>query len=283
MAILVHSNTAKTKLVCGHGAVGRTCVVPAGATFSIDIKTDRAPPQGFQGYQIVLQYRNLTFVNQAGLAENRWPACPNVGFEQSTLPTASAPGRYTLGCKAGPPPRTYKGVLANVHFSCGQGSGGQIDIIGGGGAQVSFYDRPSINGNRIFLPPVNKGGKNVGDAVRVQCGTVLLGQPAGAAIDSDGDGCTDKQEGSPRPEFGGMRDAFNAWDFFDPTLDQRHRADDVLAVAQRAGLSEGAAGYSVHLDRSAAVPDFWNAGAPDGAIGAEDAAAVARLYRQDCA
>jgi hypothetical protein len=198
MAILVHSNTAKTKLVCGHGTPNRICNVPAGATFSIDIKTDRGPPQGFQGYQIVLQYKGVNFVNQAGLGENRWPRCPNFGSEQNVNPTASAPGRYTLVCKGTPPPTTYKGVLANVHFTCKPG-GGQIILVGDGGARVSFYDKPSIFGNRIFLPSVSVppvwGGASVkaGDAVRIQCGANGQGGGAGeevrdVCVDPTGDG-----------------------------------------------------------------------------------------------
>jgi hypothetical protein len=212
MAILVHSNLQKTKLVCGHGTPNRTCVVPLGSTFSIDIKTDRAPPQGFQGYQIVLQYRGLGFVNQDGLAENRWPRCPNVGSEQNINPTTSAPGRYTLVCKGGAPPTTYKGVLANVHFSCGKSSAGQIILVGGGGAFVSFYDKPSIYGNRIFLPPVPVapmgGGPNVnaGDAVTIQCG-------------------------------GQLRTAGEQAPLCDPTGDGVYRVDDIIAASRFADTS----------------------------------------------
>lgn len=201
MSLLVYSDFGKTQLVCPKGALSRVCTVPAGASFSVDVKTGPAPASGFQGYQIVLQYRGLSFVDQVGLGENRWPPCRNTGFDQNTPPTLTQPGRYTLGCKGGPPPRTFKGVLANVHFGCGEGSGGQIDIIGGGGAFVSFYDRPSINGNRIFLFADPKNGKNVADAVTIRCGSLRVG-PAGERADA----C------------------------FDPTGDGLHRIDDVFAA-----------------------------------------------------
>jgi hypothetical protein len=233
MALLVHSNTAKTKLVCGHGTPNRICNVPAGVTFSIDIKTDRGPTQGFQGYQILLQYKGVNFVNQAGLGENRWPRCPNVGSEQNTLPTATQPGQYVLTCKGGPPPTTYKGVLANIHFSCKPG-GGQIILVGGGGAFVSFYDRPSISGNRIFLPPIPVppvwGGANVsaGDAVRIQCGTQ---GPGGGIASERADAC-------------------------DLTGDGLYRVDDILAAVRQKDEK------SINLARS-----FYYRGCPAGDSG----------------
>jgi hypothetical protein len=209
-----------------------------------------------------------------------------VGYEQKIAATSTQGARYVLGCKAGPPPRTYKGVLANIHFNCTGTGTQQIDIIGGGGAQVSFYDRPSIYGNRIFLfadpkTPVSGGPtKQVADAVRVQCGQVVRGQTAG---DSDGDGCTDKQESTSNPALGGGRDYTNPWDFFDPTADGRHRLDDVLAVLHHYGLSASSSDdYSTALDRTVLGPNPWNLGPPDGGIGIDDALIITSLYRQDC-
>jgi hypothetical protein len=178
-------------------------------------------------------------------------------------------------------------VLANIHFSCGESGGGQIDIIGGGGASVSFYDRPSIYGNRIFLiadskTPTGGGAKTqAADSVHIQCGNFRV-VTAGAASDADGDGCTDKQERSRQAQFGGQRNFLNPWDFFDPNFDKRHRIDDVLAVASRVGLEKGAAGYSVDYDRSFLGPNFWELGPPDGRIDAQDVREQMSLYHQDC-
>ena len=154
--------------------------MPNQVEFSVDVKTSNAPPSGFQGYQIVLQYSGmLSLQNQPGLGENRWAPCAGNGFESNTPPTTTQPGRYVIGCKAGPPPRTYKGVLANVHFICKAAGMSQVSIIGGGGADVSFYERPSIYGNRIFLPSdakdvrLNHVLKNVADSVSIRCGEGL--------------------------------------------------------------------------------------------------------------
>jgi hypothetical protein len=149
--------------------------VPAGGGFSVDVKTGPAPSTGFRGFQLVVQYTgSITFDPQAGLGESRWPKC-ETGFESLATPTASSPGVYTLGCKATPPLRTYKGVLANLHFLC-KGSGtGQVLIVGGAGSNVSFYDRPSINGNRIFLASDPKKGKDIADAVVISCASSAQG------------------------------------------------------------------------------------------------------------
>jgi hypothetical protein len=289
MSLLVYGDNAKTQLICAKGALARVCPVAADASFSIDVKTGAAPASGFQGYQIVIQYTSgLTLKPQPGLQENRWPPCRDNGFEQFIAPTRTTAGRYILGCKGGPPPRTFKGVLANIHFTCSQIGIAQIDIVGGAGSQVSFYDRPSIYGNRIFLAsdpkstPIVSGStanKQVADDVRIQCGQIVRGQAAG---DSDGDGCTDKQEGSSNVMFGGRRDYTNPWDFFDPTKDGRHRLDDVLAVLAHYSESPSVAGYSTAYDRSYAGPNYWNLGPPDGQVGLDDIATMVRLYHQDC-
>jgi hypothetical protein len=276
MSMLVYRDTGKQSLVCAKGTLGRSCAISSGTTFSVDIKTGPAPDVGFRGYQIVLQYRNVTFVDQAGLSENAWPPCPDVGSEQNTPPSGSTPGRYVLVCKAPPPPHTYKGVLANIHFTCVAGTTGQIDIIGGGGAVVSFYDNPGIGGNRYFLAsdpktPVGGGSsKNVADAVRIKCGS---GGPGGAQADADGDGCPDAQE------VGYDLDPANPWDFFDPTGDGRHSIDDIIAVVSRFGSHVAADGYSAQLDRSFVGERL---GPPDGDVGMLDIAAIVGLYGTDC-
>jgi hypothetical protein len=261
MSMLVYRDTAKQNLVCAKGTLGRSCPISSGTTFSVDIKTGPAPDSGFRGYQIVLQYRNVTFVDQPGIGENRWPPCPDVGSEQNTPPSGSTPGKYVLVCKAPPPPHTYKGVLANIHFTCVPGTTGQIDIIGGGGAVVSFYDNPGIGGNRYFLAsdpktPVGGGSsKSVADAVRIKCGT---GGPGGGSVaaQSAGDAC------------------------FDPTGDGRHGIDDIIAVLRRIGGRAGDEGYSISSDRS--VGSEGELGLPDGRIDIVDLAAIVLLYRVDC-
>jgi hypothetical protein len=279
MDLMVFSNTAKTQLVCEKGAINRKCPVPVGQPFSVDVKTGTTPDGGFQGYQIVLRYSsNLNLVQQPALTENSWPNCPDFGFEQKAAPTTTAPGRYILGCKAGPPPKDYKGPLANIHFTC-KGGTGQIDLVGGAGSQVSFYDRPSIFGNRVFLVPrATKDGVQVADSVRINCG-----EQGFAGLDTDGDGCSDLQEQSKDVFAGGLRDPLNPWDFFDPTGDQKHRLDDILAVIKHYFTNKGGATYSTDADRTLLGPNYWNLGAPNGYVRLDDILSVIKLYFHDCA
>jgi hypothetical protein len=251
-------------------------------TFSVDVHTDAGPPNGFLGYQVVLQYSgNINMVDQGGLAENRWPRCSHPGLEQSSAASTGAPGRYTLGCAAGvsAAPQTYSGALANVHFTC-KGSGtGLISILGGGGSMVSFYHRPSINGNRIFLAGDGYAGQQMADAVVVECGGGSVGL---AGADTDGDGCSDAREGGSNERAGGLRDELNPWDFFDPTGDSKHRVDDIIAVLGAYLVDEGAAGYSQSTDRTMLGPNTWNLGPPNGLVRVDDIVSALRLYFHDC-
>jgi hypothetical protein len=280
MALQVYSDNAKQQLVCERGVMARSCEVGARSEFSVDVHTDAGPPNGYQGYQVVIQYSgNLSLVQQDGLAENRWPRCAGRGVEQMTAPMASAPGRYVLGCTSTLPARTYEGVLANVHFACKGTGSGLISIVGGGGAYVSFYHKPSINGDRIFLAGDPEGGQQLADAVIVHCGS------DGASVsgaDTDGDRCADAREAGANERAGGRRDALNPWDFFDPTGDGKHRIDDVLRVVDSYFADEGDVNYSMEVDRTLLGPNAWNLGPPNGQVRIDDVVNMVKQYFHDC-
>jgi hypothetical protein len=282
MGLSVFDSTAKERQVCGKGVMHRSCPVPPGTTFSVDVGTDAGPPQGFQGYQTILQYSgDIALVQQPGLEEDAWPRCVGNGFEQHTAQAAGAPGRYVLGCDAGAPSQTYSGALSNVHFSCKGSGAGLVSIVGGAGAMTSFYHRPSVQGNRIFLMGDGSAGQVLADAVVIDCGAGADPGDAGG-IDSDGDGCSDAREAGSNARAGGRRDRLNPWDFFDPTGDGKHRVDDVLSVISRFFTNAGEARYAPSADRTALGPDYWNLGAPDGRVRIDDVAAAARLFFHDC-
>jgi len=282
MALSVYGDAAKQQLVCGNGALHRTCGLGASSAFSVDVETDAGPPKGFQGYQTVIQYSGaINLVDQSGLAENRWPRCGGQGFEQTSAPSNAAPGRYILGCATSQAAQTYEGALANVHFVCkGEGTG-LISIVGGGGAHTSFYHRPSINGNRTFLAGESSAGQDLADAVVVQCGTTIDSGGAGG-FDTDGDGCSDAREQGDYERTGGRRDALNPWDFFDLTGDKKHRIDDVLAVIDSYYIDDGAADYVMGADRTLLGPGFWNLGPPNGLVRVDDILSNVKLYFHDC-
>jgi hypothetical protein len=279
MALEVFRDEAKAERACGKGAFNRSCTVVANETFGVDVKTDAGPENGFQGYQIVLQYGgDIAVVQQAALTENDWPGC-NYGFEQETDPSTGAPGRYVIGCDSGSPATAYSGVLSNIRFACTGAGTGFVSILGGPGARVSFYNRPSIYGNRIFLAGDARAGQVLADSVLIQCGEYA---GIGAGADTDGDGCADAREGGSNELLGGRRDPLNPWDFFDATGDSKHRLDDVLAVMARYFADDGEANYWEGADRSSFGDAYWELGAPNGEVRMDDILAAIRLYFHDC-
>jgi len=280
MQELVYPNWSKSPLVCGPGVVGRTCSLLPSSFFSVDVKSS-PPPRGFSGYQIVIRYTgNLTLWDQQGITENRWPGCPNYGSDTLTQPANGQPGQYVLVCKG--TLESYRGILANIHFSCGAGTtAGQIDIVGGAGATVSFFNRPSIYGNRIWLNSYTKGGTQVADSVHIHCASPTnLDQGSGA--DTDHDACGDTRELGPNEWFGGRRDPVNQWDFFDPNHDGQHTMADVLLVARQYGQTSSSPDYSPDYDRTLVGPNYWNLGPPNGKMSTDDILLIARLYHQNC-
>ena len=246
------------------------------------MKTDQAPDSGFSGYQIVLQYTgNLNLVQQGGLSENRWPPCGQGilggSYEAKIVTGAGNPGRYIIGCK-GPIDKDYKGILANIHFACKGTGSGLISIIGGGGAQVSFYDRPSIHGNRIFLAADPKGGKQLADSVLINCGGIA-GTSAG---DADGDGCPNERELGGNEMTGGRRDYMNPWDYFNPSHDHQNRVDDILLVVNQYFKDVGSPDYQMGTDRTFVGPNDWNLGPLNGVQRVDDILNMVKQYFHDC-
>jgi hypothetical protein len=169
MALQVYKN-GTNQLACGLGALHRECAVAPASGFYVDVRTDAGPTTGYQGYQAVLQYSGtIRLVDQSGLAENRWPRCAGLGVEQAIAPAGPVPGRYIVGCTTTSVPQVFEGSLANVHFACTGPGTGSIAVIGGAGSTVSFYQRQSISGSRIFLAGDSGGGQVLADAVVVRC------------------------------------------------------------------------------------------------------------------
>ncbi|MEX0786130.1 MAG: flexitail domain-containing putative surface protein, partial [Dehalococcoidia bacterium] len=101
--------------------------------------------------------------------------------------------------------------------------------------------------------------------------------------DTDTDGCPDASELSQIAELGGMRDPWNAWDYFNPTNDGHIRVDDILAVAELFGETPPGPPYDEKYDRSTLTGgNAWNIAGPDDAINADDVVRAAAQYRHDC-
>ena len=172
MALRVYADKAKTQLICDIGAIGRKCSIPEGSGFSIDVVATLPPVGGYTAWQIVVNYSSsLGLQQQAGLSESRWDYPCNippyeVSFESKTGPGGGNKGSYLLSCRPKPapsPPSTYTGALANVQFTCLGGSG-QIDLVGGGGNDVSYYFRPSTTPPEFYFLKAQ-----IADSVQINC------------------------------------------------------------------------------------------------------------------
>jgi hypothetical protein len=98
--------------------------------------------------------------------------------------------------------------------------------------------------------------------------------PGAKGWDTDMDGCSDAEELGSEEGFGGLRDPYNKWDFYDINGDQFvNLFDDIIGVANAFGT--GAVGrpnedpaYSEILDRGGSLTgsNVWNQRPPDGKI-----------------
>jgi hypothetical protein len=309
MDLIVYDGKEKTDLICNTGAPHRTCLV-TGRAFSVDVLASQPPAIGYTAYKVVLQYSsNIKLQPQPGLTENRAPNCL-LGSEIDVAPTRTQDGLYSINCKQGPK-TTYSGPLANINFECPKdGSKGQVDLIGGAGANVSVYINPAITGSFYFLKSSPKDGKNVADSVSIVCPALPPDD------DTDGDGCTNGQELGTNPALGGLRNPKYFWDFFDvwshpagdPLAWERNRQiglfGDIFGVAARFGAVRGSpptkgealaealapptneTGYHAAFDRSPPPNgvDPWALGPPDGTIDLfVDILGVAAQFGHSCA
>ena len=128
-------------------------------------------------------------------------------------------------------------------------------------------------------------------------------------LDTDGDGCSDKQEHGIQEALGGRRDSESFWDFFDvpigelPERDRRVNAFDIGAVVLRFGtvsdppptkeeaLAEALTppsdltSYHAAFDRNSPDPEAnpWNVRPPNGSIDGFDIGFVAAQFGHTCA
>ena len=99
------------------------------------------------------------------------------------------------------------------------------------------------------------------------------------SFDSDGDGCSDVAEGGEDPNFGGERDPFDAWDFFDVDATKAIDLNDTLQILALFGTQPGDEAYDPLRDRMAGLPEaVWRTRAAAGAaIGIDLGDALANL------
>ena len=264
MSIHGFADKDKTEQTCVKGPALRKCgSVVVGDAFSIDVIASVVPPEGYSRFQAVIDYSTkfFTLQQQTGFDEVVWPdeGCDLVGFGEEI----KDPGQYLITCKrAGSQNSTYAGALANIQFVCKQVGVGIITIVAGTSIdKSSYYFRPSIEGNFVFLvapdsvqvnclsptptttpPPTNTlTPTNTPTPTITQTPTK---QPSPG--DTDLDGCEDVVENGPDEALGGQRNFVYFWDFYDvwthpagdPVGWERNKVInvfDILGVALRFG------------------------------------------------
>jgi hypothetical protein len=112
--------------------------------------------------------------------------------------------------------------------------------------------------------------------------------------DDDNDGCGDDRESNTAPGSevtGGLRNALNPYDYFNPTHDDQNRIDDVLAVVDQYFKDDNDAtpgeipyvpGYRPDTDRTFVGPNLWNSGPPNGLQRIDDVVNAVHQYYHDC-
>ena len=116
--------------------------------------------------------------------------------------------------------------------------------------------------------------------------------------DEDQDGCTDWEELGTNEVFGGRRDPFNFWDFYDPDRNKQVALGDQMALLRHFGTSgdptlskaditgpEPPNGtYWVLADRGGQIPggDPWDELPADGQIALSDFLSLIRQFGHTC-
>jgi glucose/arabinose dehydrogenase len=104
---------------------------------------------------------------------------------------------------------------------------------------------------------------------------------ASLMADADGDGCTDAEELGPDEEFGGQRDRFSQWDFYDVNGTAKIDALDVGLVRANFSVPNPTPPEDLIYDRSAGAQP-WAPGPPDNVIDAIDIGLVRTSFNHSC-
>lgn len=110
-------------------------------------------------------------------------------------------------------------------------------------------------------------------------------RPNAVKRDADRDGCADRKELGNTQGQGGLRDGYNAYDYFNPTNDGLNRVDDILAVVGQYFIDDlpGPIDYKSETDRTAITGgNEWNLGPPNGLQRVDDILAIVKQYFHDC-
>jgi hypothetical protein len=306
--------------LCGPDDAKCQVVGLTGVAFSVDILAHTAPPAGYDGYGVRLEFSSgIAIQPQPGNSENLWGDVDET--TECEEPSDSA-GFYQLACfKGNVALNSFATELANVQFTC-TGTGGTITILGGVGnaSTVSYFRDLPFGGSVNFVK---------GDSVQINCSTptptntptrtptptstptaTATSTPTPTATatatptntptptkqpepgDTDGDGCSDQRENGTNPLLGGLRNYKNPYDYFDVNGDKHIDVpNDILQVilAYNHGPLDGAPSllYSPAKDRGPPVVGAlyaWQRTGPDGRVDVpNDILPIILQYNHSCA
>lgn len=270
-----------------------TCTVAQGYPFTLQIRVDTAPAEGYVAVQTELDYSELLANGgsyqpaPSGADEITWPDVSTVALRVPGSPTGSEGLVYHAGTTAKTPP-----LPASFHE--------------GGIVRLAMTCSPGTSSSTLFLLPFAEDNTN-GAGFRAYPSSANLNIPAKAAplnllcdyyshyTDTDGDGCSDfaeMQVSNGSEMYGGRRDYLNPYDFYDTNGDRTiDLFIDIFGVADLFGADADSDppgepdGYDAAFDRSEPGPGeyVWDMHAPDGAIDLfTDIFGVAYQFGHDC-
>jgi hypothetical protein len=294
----------------GQPGIQSTCAYNKNQTFNVDVHVTRVPSGGYTAHQVKLRWDTATLnytPNASPAAENLWLNCtiPARIVNDPGAPPNNPVGASSVVYGCAPFPaltsgKTATGVILRFQFGCDPGVNGLSPLTlvpAAGDVQLGthFLDEASTT----VEPQITNATVTCGIPTPTPTTTptptpTYTATPSPTAtptpdpntIDSDGDGCSDGEENGPDAFYGGQRDRFNAWDFFDtPVLDGAVTIGDVSQLVARFGATEGPPptnNYDSAYDRTPLGPFAWNIGPPDGRVTIVDVTLIVHQFGHTC-
>ncbi|MGB2695795.1 MAG: flexitail domain-containing putative surface protein [Dehalococcoidia bacterium] len=285
-----------------------TCQYPTGASFSVQVNVTAAPIGGYYGHQMKLAWNDpqLDYLPAGSPgSENSWGYC-SIPIRQDNQTSGPPDPSMLFGCVPIPPlfvGDTTTGTILQFQFSCQQAGSTSLHLVprAGDPQQGSHF----LDGSGSAVDPMLIDASIECTVAPTPTPTPTLSPtptPSPTAtpdIDADNDGCTNGQELGSNPAFGGERDPYKFWDFFD-TAGQGNPRDriistgDIVRILGRFGSTGNpsidplgqppASGYHPSFDRSPpSGGEPWNVNAPDGVVAANDLLFVVNQFGHTCA
>ena len=218
----------------------------------------------YRGYSLMVHF-DETIVNAVSATNAVAGLGCNVTLIDNSNDVGGPDGSVMLVC-SGNPPVSVVGTLATFNF----------DVIDNGDPALCIRAFTAGNGGPI------RGTYTFGTDIAAQAQTLSdtcgLGDPA---VDSDGDGCANVEEGGGNPDVGGLRNPLFPYDFYDVNGSGHINLVDINMVRANFSAPNPTPPEDEFLDRGVGT-DPWAPGAPDGVINLIDINLVRAAFNDDC-